>query len=80
MIIPEVTCILLQMHTIIKLKTMQVTKKEEAVERAQLNALKPQFPPNFPFDTGITHTAPHSHEFSFLADMYSDLNCATETR
>ena len=52
MIIPEVTCILLQMHMIIKLKTMQVTKKEEAVERAQLNALKPQFPLIFPLTLG----------------------------
>lgn len=52
MIIPEVTCILLQMHTIIELKTMQVTKKEEAVERVQLNALKPQFPLIFPLTLG----------------------------
>lgn len=52
MIIPEVTCILLQMHMIIKLKTMQVTKTEEAVERAQLKALKPQFLLIFPLTLG----------------------------
>ena len=52
MIIPEVTCILLQMHMIIKLKTMKITKKEEAVERVQLNALKPQFFLIFPLTLG----------------------------